>query len=109
MELNELKTLLQKAGVVGAGGATIPTYVKLASGADTLVINAVECEPLLYTDLTLMELYMDKALSGIRTVMDAAGIPNALIGVKASKAKLLHWSHHQELAPGIKVAMLPDV
>ncbi|MBQ8719145.1 MAG: 4Fe-4S dicluster domain-containing protein, partial [Clostridia bacterium] len=109
MELNELKTLLQKAGVVGAGGATFPTYVKLASGADTLIINAVECEPLLYTDLSLMELYMDKALSGIRTVMDAASISTALVGVKASKGKLLHWSHGQELAPGIKVSLLPDV
>jgi len=109
LELNELKTLLQKAGVVGAGGATFPTYVKLASGADTLIINAVECEPLLYTDLSLMELYMDKALSGIRTVMDAASISTALVGVKASKGKLLHWSHGQELAPGIKVSLLPDV
>ena len=109
LELNELKTLLQKAGVVGAGGATFPTYVKLAPGADTLVINAADCEPLLYTDLTLMERYMDKALSGIRTVMDAAGIPQALIGVKESKGKVLHWSQGQELAPGIKACLLPDV
>ena len=109
MELNELKSTLQSAGVVGAGGATFPTYVKLAQGADTLLINAAECEPLLYTDLTLMELYMDKALSGIRTVMDAAGISKALVGVKESKGKLLHWSQGQELAPGIKVCLLPDV
>ena len=109
MELNELKSLLQKAGVVGAGGATFPTYVKLTSGADTLIINAVECEPLLYTDLTLMELYMDKALSGIRTAMDAAGIPRAIVGVKKSKGQLLHWTHGQELAPGICVSLLPDV
>ncbi len=109
MELNELKTLLQKAGVVGAGGATFPTYVKLAPGADTLVINAAECEPLLYTDLTLMELYMDRVLSGIRTVMDAAGIPAALIGVKTSKAKVLHWTQGQQLAEGIRACLLPDV
>ena len=109
MKLNELKSTLQSAGVVGAGGATFPTYVKLAEGADTLVINAAECEPLLYTDLSLMELYMDKALSGIRTVMDAAGIPAALVGVKESKGKLLHWTQGQELAPGIKACLLPDV
>ncbi|MBQ7338142.1 MAG: hypothetical protein IJW40_06780 [Clostridia bacterium] len=109
MELNELKSLLQAAGVVGAGGATFPTYVKLAPGADTLVINAAECEPLLYTDLTIMELHMDKVLSGIRTVMEAASIPSALIGIKSSKGKLLHLMHGQELAPGIKVCLLPDV
>lgn len=109
MELNELKSTLQAAGIVGAGGATFPTYVKLANGADTLIINAAECEPLLYTDLSLIELYLDKILSGIRTVMDAAGIPAALIGVKESKGKLLHWTQGQELAPGIKACLLPDV
>jgi Na+-translocating ferredoxin:NAD+ oxidoreductase RnfC subunit len=109
LELNELKSTLQSAGVVGAGGATFPTYVKLSQGADTLIINAVECEPLLYTDLSLMELYMDKALSGIRTVMDAAGIPAALVGVKKSKGKILHWVDGQELAPGIRACLLPDV
>ncbi len=109
MELNELKSLLQQAGVVGAGGATFPTYVKLASGADTLVINAAECEPLLYTDLSLMELYMDKVLAGIRTVMDAASISRAIVGVKKSKGQLLHWTQGQELAPGIRACLLPDV
>ncbi len=109
LEINEFKSVIQAAGVVGAGGATFPTYMKLAPGADTLVINAAECEPLLYTDLSLMELHLDKVLSGIRAVMDAAGISRALIGVKESKGKLLRWSQGQELAPGITACLLPDV
>ena len=109
MEINELKSILQTAGIVGAGGATFPTYMKLAPGADMLLINAAECEPLLYTDLTLMELYLDKALSGIRTVMDALGISRAMIGVKESKGKVLRWSQGQELAHGIYASLLPDV
>ena len=37
-----------EAGVVGAGGAGFPTHVKLSGQADTLLINAAECEPLLH-------------------------------------------------------------
>ena len=50
MNIQELKTIIAGAGDVGAGGAGFPTAVKLAEGADTLIINAAECEPLLYTD-----------------------------------------------------------
>ena len=43
MSITEIKTLLQNAGVVGAGGAGFPAYAKLADGADILCINAAEC------------------------------------------------------------------
>ena len=45
-----LKELMREAGIVGGGGAGFPSYAKLADGADILVINGAECEPLLYTD-----------------------------------------------------------
>ena len=41
---------IQKAGVVGAGGAGFPTHVKLNAKAEYLIINAAECEPLIETD-----------------------------------------------------------
>ena len=41
---------IAEAGVVGAGGAGFPTHVKLAAKADTVLINAAECEPLLHKD-----------------------------------------------------------
>ena len=43
-----IKDIIREAGIIGAGGAGFPTYAKLAEGADTLLINGVECEPLLY-------------------------------------------------------------
>ena len=46
----ELVEIMRSAGIVGAGGAGFPSYAKLAEGADTLLINGAECEPLLYTD-----------------------------------------------------------
>jgi Na+-translocating ferredoxin:NAD+ oxidoreductase RnfC subunit len=41
---------VKDAGVVGSGGGGFPAHVKIASRADTLIINGAECEPLLCTD-----------------------------------------------------------
>ena len=44
----ELSELVKNAGIVGMGGATFPTHVKISSGlgkVDTVIINAAECEP----------------------------------------------------------------
>ena len=47
MTIEEIKSLLQENGIVGAGGAGFPTYAKLDKRADTLILNCAECEPLL--------------------------------------------------------------
>ena len=51
----DLKALMKEAGIVGAGGAGFPSYAKLADGAEVLVVNGAECEPLLYTDYILQK------------------------------------------------------
>ena len=79
MSLQELKNLIQQSGIVGAGGAGFPSYAKLAPGADTLIINASECEPLLETDYMLMRDHMDKILDGARLMMECADIPHAYL------------------------------
>ena len=53
--MQELKDLMRKYGIVGAGGAGFPSYAKLADGANLLLINGSECEPLLYTDYVLLK------------------------------------------------------
>ena len=93
MNINELKKRIADAGCVGAGGAGFPTAVKVAEGADSLIINAAECEPLLYTDYYVMKRAMERIASGAETVMEAAGIPNGYLGVKAHTAKRLGLSH----------------
>ena len=47
MEIKELQDIIQQNGVVGAGGAGFPTYMKLTDKADTILMNCAECEPLL--------------------------------------------------------------
>ena len=63
MNLEQLKTALREAGVVGAGGAGFPTYAKLSEKADTLILNCAECEPLLRLHRQVLKLYTYEILS----------------------------------------------
>ena len=47
MLIDELKKIAKESGVVGAGGAGFPSYAKMTDQADTVILNCVECEPLL--------------------------------------------------------------
>ena len=105
----DLKEIMKNAGIVGAGGAGFPSYAKLADGADTLVVNGAECEPLLYTDYILLKREMPMVLSGIKAVMDYAKIPCALLCVKEHTAVRLKWKDGAKLADRIILKTLPDV
>ena len=105
----ELKELMKAAGIIGAGGAGFPSYAKLAEGADTLLINGAECEPLLYTDYFLLKRELTLVLSGINAVLDNTTIPRAVLAIKAHTAKRLSFSDGEALDDRIKVKVLPDV
>lgn len=105
----DLKEIMKNAGIVGAGGAGFPSYAKLADGADTLVVNGAECEPLLYTDYILLKREMPTVLSGIKAVMDYAKIPCALLCVKEHTAVRLKLKDGTKLTDRIILKTLPDV
>ena len=73
---------VKQAGVIGAGGAGFPTYVKLESQVDTYLCNAAECEPLLYKDQELMRLDAERMVRGMRLAMEATGATRGVIAVK---------------------------
>ena len=104
-----IKDKIREAAVVGAGGAGFPSYAKLAEGADTLVINASECEPLLETDYMLMREHMNELLDGASLIMACAGIGRCLLCLKEHNAHRLSLTDGEELARGIFVKALPDV
>ena len=104
-----LKELMKEAGIVGAGGAGFPSYAKLADGADTLVVNGAECEPLLYTDYILLQKHMPMVLEGIEAVREYLQIPCALLCVKEHTAKRLRLKDGEKLADRIILKTLPDV
>ena len=105
----DLKEIIKTAGVVGAGGAGFPAYGKLAAGADTLVVNGAECEPLLYTDYFLLKRELPFVLAGIDAVLAYASIPRALLCVKEHTATPLKWKDGQKLCEKIFVKVLPNV
>ncbi len=105
----DLKMKMKEAGIVGAGGAGFPSYAKLADGAEVLVINGAECEPLLYTDYILLKKEMDMVLEGINQVLDYLSVKKALLCVKDHTAKKLNIKDGTILADRITLKVLPDV
>lgn len=73
---------VRQAGVVGAGGAGFPAYVKLEATVDTVIANGSECEPLLATDKSLMKEYAGLLIDGMKLAMQATGAKQGIIGVK---------------------------
>ena len=43
MEIKELQDIIQQNGVVGAGGAGFPTYMKITDKPNTILMNSAEC------------------------------------------------------------------
>lgn len=105
----ELKQLMRASGIIGAGGAGFPSYAKLAEGADTLLINGAECEPLLYTDYTILKRELSTVITGINAVLDGAGIPRAVLAIKMHTAKRLSLSDNDALDARIRLRVLADV
>ena len=78
-----------EAGVVGAGGAGFPTHVKLAGKADTVLINAAECEPLLHKDKEVLREYADGVLDGLAAAMTLVGAKRGVVGIKGKYADVI--------------------
>ncbi len=102
---------IQEAGIVGLGGATFPTHVKLVPPqgmkAEVLLINGVECEPYLTSDHRLMLEKGPEIMVGIRLLMKALNVEKAAIGIENNKPDAIRFL--QELSknePNISVVPL---
>lgn len=88
------------AGIVGLGGATFPSHVKLTvpegKRVDALIINGVECEPYLTSDHRLMVEKGREVLAGVEVLMTALGVSKAYIGIENNKKDAI--SHLSSLA-----------
>lgn len=87
MKIDELKKVLQDAGVVGAGGAGFPSYAKLNENADTIILNCAECEPLLKLHRQVMQIYAREIMQMLEIVCNAVGAEKAIIAIKPSYKK----------------------
>lgn len=100
----EIIDKIAQAGIVGLGGATFPTHVKLmpppGSKPEIVIINAVECEPYLTSDHSLMMEKGEQILVGVSILMKAVNVNKAVIGVENNKSDAI--AHLSKLAAGYK-------
>ncbi len=85
----EIIDVINAAGIVGLGGATFPSHVKLTvpagKKAEVLIINGVECEPYLTADHRLMLEKGREVLAGTQLIMKALGVTVASVGIENNK------------------------
>ena len=84
---------IKEAGIVGMGGATFPTHVKLSpkNPVDVFIINAAECEPYITCDYRLLLEKAQDIIDGIHYVMKVLDVKKAYIGVEANKPKAIEY------------------
>lgn len=107
----EIIEKISEAGIVGMGGATFPTHVKLmpppGTQAEVLIINAVECEPYLTSDHALMMEKTNEIFIGTRLLMKAIGVKKAVIGIENNKKDAIDkFSQKAKTYPEIEIQSL---
>lgn len=95
-EINKLSkeefiNIIRDKGIVGMGGSGFPTYVKYDTDKkiNTLIINAVECEPYITADFALINEHCEEILEAIDAILDINNIDEAIIAVKKSNTQLV--------------------
>lgn len=86
---DDIPSMVREAGIVGMGGATFPTHVKLMPPKeckiDTVIVNGAECEPYLTSDHRIMLETPDEVIAGLKILLYRFGITNGHIAVEENK------------------------
>ena len=83
MDIKALQKTARENGIVGAGGAGFPAYAKMTDKADTVILNCVECEPLLKLHRQLLAEHAPEIVSMLDEVRQTFGAREAVIGIKS--------------------------
>ena len=107
----ELIAIIREGGVVGMGGATFPTHVKLSGGigkVDTVIVNAGECEPYITADDRLCREMPEEVISGLKIIMMILGLKEGHIGIEDNKPEAVSaLQAHLSKDDGITIDVLP--
>jgi H+/Na+-translocating ferredoxin:NAD+ oxidoreductase subunit C len=110
LDADDLRDRIRDGGIVGLGGATFPTHVKLTPPGDkridTLIINGVECEPFLTADHRLMLEATSQVLDGIAILQKILGVSRTLLGIEANKPDAIEVMSRACTGTGIEVVPL---
>ena len=109
MDIKELQDIIQANGVVGAGGAGFPTYMKLTDKANTILMNCAECEPLLKLHRQLLEKHAYEIMKTFHMVAETVGASEAVIGIKKSYVQTVKaLKQHIEEFPEMRIHLLDE-
>ena len=111
LSVEELIDIIHEGGIVGIGGATFPTHVKLSGGigkVDTVIINAGECEPYITADDRLCREHPAELISGLKIIMKIFGLKEGHIGIEDNKPEAIKsLIVNLDASDGISVDILP--
>ncbi len=106
----EISKLINEAGIVGLGGATFPTHVKLMANPktpiDSFIVNACECEPFLTTDYRMMLEATDAIIAGTLLGSKAVNAKNIIIGIEDNKPEAIKIVSEKAKGTNIQIAVL---
>lgn len=95
---DEILSIIKSNGIVGMGGATFPTHIKLNPKnhpIDLLIINGAECEPYLTCDYRLLLEQTDALFNGIKTILQVLPVKQVLIGIEENKPEAIEHLRKQ--------------
>ena len=111
LEGQEIRDIIKNSGIVGMGGATFPTHVKLSPNPDkkinTFILNAAECEPYLTADYRMMLEYAERIVIGVRIVMKTLGVSKGFVGIEDNKPQAVKAMKEAFKGTSVEVVALP--
>lgn len=101
---------IHDAGIVGLGGATFPTHVKIMpdekKNIDTLILNGCECEPFLTSDYRLMMEAPEAIIAGALLAGHTLKAKEIIIAIEDNKPKAIEKLGKETKGTGINVVSL---
>lgn len=111
MSPQEIRSIIRDGGIVGLGGATFPTHVKLSPPSDKpidlVIVNGAECEPYLSGDHRTMVERVSDVITGARIAARAVGAETIVVAIERNKPDAIQVMKLEGARYGIEVATLP--
>lgn len=111
LEPEDIAARVAAAGIVGLGGATFPSALKLnlSRGVRTLIVNGGECEPYLTCDDRLMRERAAAIVEGIRLIAGAVSAGEVLVGIEDNKPDAIVAMQQASMGTAIRVVTMPSM
>ena len=108
----EFLDIIEKAGIIGMGGAGFPTHMKYKTdkNIELLIVNAVECEPYITADYSLMNEKCNELLEGINNIIRINKINNAILAIKKTNVEVIKkFKEIIDKYPKIELRIVRDI